>query len=102
MDLHYIYTPEIPETLIETLENPKPNPRGLCAKQCTFGLKCKNYNVKAYKVTWFTFMKICKLNPRFWAKLQKDPNCDFILSLNFSVISSTLELINLQISKSLP
>jgi hypothetical protein len=26
MDLHYIYTLEIPETLIETLENPKSKP----------------------------------------------------------------------------
>jgi hypothetical protein len=26
MDLHYIHTPEIPETLIETLENPKSKP----------------------------------------------------------------------------
>jgi hypothetical protein len=42
-------------------------------KQCTFGLKCKNYNIKAYKVTWFTFMKIYKLNPRFWTNLQKRP-----------------------------
>jgi hypothetical protein len=25
-NLHYIYTPEIPETLIETLENPKFKP----------------------------------------------------------------------------
>jgi hypothetical protein len=26
MNLNYIYTPEIPETLIETLENPKSKP----------------------------------------------------------------------------
>jgi hypothetical protein len=26
-------------------------------------------------------MKIYKLNPRFWTNLQKDPNCDFTLSL---------------------
>jgi hypothetical protein len=26
MNLNYIYTPKIPETLIETLENPKPKP----------------------------------------------------------------------------
>jgi hypothetical protein len=26
MDLHYIYTPEIPKTLIKTLENPKTKP----------------------------------------------------------------------------
>jgi hypothetical protein len=26
MDLHYIHTPEKPETLIETLENPKFKP----------------------------------------------------------------------------
>jgi hypothetical protein len=32
MGLSYIYTPEIPGTLIETLENPKSKPRGLCAK----------------------------------------------------------------------
>jgi hypothetical protein len=42
-------------------------------KQCTFGLKCKNYYVKAYKVTWFTFGKIYKPNPKFWIHLQKGP-----------------------------
>jgi hypothetical protein len=26
MDLYYIYTPKTPETLIETLENPKSKP----------------------------------------------------------------------------
>jgi hypothetical protein len=26
MDLHYIHPPEIPKTLIGTLENPKPKP----------------------------------------------------------------------------
>jgi hypothetical protein len=34
-------------------------------KLCTFGLKCKNYYVKPYKVTWFTFGKIYKPNPSF-------------------------------------
>jgi hypothetical protein len=34
--------------------------------------------------------------------LQKDPNCDFTLSLKFSVMSSTLELINFQIIGFLP
>jgi hypothetical protein len=42
--------------------------------QCTFGLKSKNYDVKAYKVTWFTFMKICNPNPEFWTYLQKGPH----------------------------
>jgi hypothetical protein len=26
MDLYYIYTPKIPETIIETMENPKSKP----------------------------------------------------------------------------
>jgi hypothetical protein len=56
---------------------------------CTFEQKCKNYNVKAYKVTWFTFMKIYKPNPKFWTNLQKDPNCDSTLSLKNSVMGST-------------
>jgi hypothetical protein len=42
-------------------------------KQCTFGLKFKNYNVQEYKVTWFTFMKMYKPNPKFWINLQKTP-----------------------------
>jgi hypothetical protein len=32
MDLHYIHTPEKPETLIETLENPKSKPLGPMCK----------------------------------------------------------------------
>jgi hypothetical protein len=34
--------------------------------------------------------------------LQNGPHLSSMLSLNFSVISSTLELINFQISKNLP
>jgi hypothetical protein len=37
--LNHIYTPEIPEILIGTLENPKPNPRGLYAKLVHFWAK---------------------------------------------------------------
>jgi hypothetical protein len=37
--LNHIYTPGIPETLIGTLENPKPNPRGLYAKLVHFWAK---------------------------------------------------------------
>jgi hypothetical protein len=40
-------------------------------KLCTFGLKCKNYIVKTYKVTWFTFRMIYKPNPEFWTYMQK-------------------------------
>jgi hypothetical protein len=47
-------------------------------------------------------MKIYKLNPRFWTNLQKDPICDFTLSLKISVISSTLELCNFQVIGFLP
>jgi hypothetical protein len=32
MDLHYIYTPEIPKTLKRTLENPKTKPLGAKCK----------------------------------------------------------------------
>jgi hypothetical protein len=71
-------------------------------KQCTFGLKYKNYNIKAYKITWFTSMKIYKLNPRFWTNLQKDPKFDFTPSLNFSVIASTLSPCIFQILGFLP
>jgi hypothetical protein len=46
-------------------------------KLCTFGLKYKNYNVKSYKVTWFTFGKIYKPNPKFWIHLQKEPQLRF-------------------------
>jgi hypothetical protein len=62
-------------------------------KLCTFGLKCKNYNVKAYKVTWFTFGKIYKPNPKFWVHLQKGPQLRFhsksefqICELNFGAL----------------
>jgi hypothetical protein len=34
--------------------------------------------------------------------LQKDPICDFTLSLKISVMSSILELYNFQISENLP
>jgi hypothetical protein len=39
INLNHIYTPGIPETLIGTLENPKTNPRGLCAKLVHFWTK---------------------------------------------------------------
>ena len=39
ISLNHFYTPEIPETLIGTLENPKSNPRGLCAKLAHFWAK---------------------------------------------------------------
>ena len=39
INLNHFYTPEIPETLIGTLENPKPNPRGLYAKLVHFWAK---------------------------------------------------------------
>ena len=39
INLNHIYTPGIPETLIGTLENPKPNPRGFCAKLAHFWAK---------------------------------------------------------------
>ena len=39
ISLNHFYTPEIPETLIGTLENPKPNPRGLYAKLVHFWAK---------------------------------------------------------------
>ena len=39
ISLNHFYTPEIPETLIGTLENPKPNPRGFCAKLAHFWAK---------------------------------------------------------------
>jgi hypothetical protein len=60
-------------------------------KQCTFGLKCKNYNVKAYKVIWFTNVWICKINLGFWTYLQSRPQLSSILSLKFSVEGSNLE-----------
>jgi hypothetical protein len=37
--LNPTYTPGIPETLTGTLESPKPNPRGLCAKLAHFWVK---------------------------------------------------------------
>jgi hypothetical protein len=39
ISLNHFYTPEMPETLIGTLENPKSNPRGLCAKLAHFWAK---------------------------------------------------------------
>jgi hypothetical protein len=65
-------------------------------KQCTFGLKCKNYNVKTYKVR-FTNVWICKINLGFWTYLQNGPHWSSILSLKFSVEGSTLELCIFQI-----
>jgi hypothetical protein len=65
-------------------------------KLCTFGLKCKNYNVKTYKVPWFTFGKIYKPNHKFWTHLQKDPNCDSYAKSEIRVIGSTLELCSFQ------
>jgi hypothetical protein len=70
--------------------------------QCTFGLKCKNYDVKAYKVIWFIILKIYKLNPEFWTYLQKDPMGVLVLSLKISDIDSTLELYIFQNSENLP
>ena len=44
INLNHIYTPGIPETLIGTLENPKPNPRGLYAKLVHFWAKVQKPN----------------------------------------------------------
>jgi hypothetical protein len=70
--------------------------------QCIFGLKCKNYYVKVYKVIWFTNVWICKINLGFWTYLQNRPQVSSILSLKFSVKGSTLELCIFQILGFLP
>jgi hypothetical protein len=49
MNLNHIYNPEIPKTPIGTMGKSKIQTLGAYVqKLCTFGLKCKNYNVKAY------------------------------------------------------
>ena len=51
----------------------------------TFGPKCKNQGIWAPQITWFTCMKICKLNHEIWTYLQKKHHLNPIeLSLNFS------------------
>jgi hypothetical protein len=47
-------------------------------------------------------MWICKLNPGFWTYLQKGPPFGFYAMSEISVISSTLELYNFQISENSP
>jgi hypothetical protein len=85
MNLNHIYTPGIPKPHLKPWITLSLNPRAYAQKQCTFGLKCKNYNVKTYKVPWFTFGKVYKPNPKFWNDLQKGPQLRIYSKSEFQI-----------------